>query len=361
MKIVFFELGLKKSIVRTILGNMFNNLIEAISRQPGYEATFHKDPEEIKSDTDILVYHTGAEQEKKNSRALIRFKGPLILYTPPAYNWFNKKFINLWRENILFSYSTDASGFSQEKFAKLHIPHLHFPFASDPETFYPLPATPKIFDIAFVGNAQSGTGRYQYIDLLVQKAKKENWKILLLGKDWDKYDIPFQLVAHGSLLNLIYNSAKININIINNEQKLGKNKCLDSNNRLFDLAMSGVFQLANAPQVTENYFSQIEVPAFDDPQQWLKQIEYYLNHPEERQISAEAARKRALKDHAWNDRAVNFTDFIEKNIQPWTPPSVSLIKKIRRLCYVYSLEKNYKEGIKHPIKVAGEIINFLRN
>lgn len=360
MKIGFFELGLKKTIVRTIFSGMFTDLFHAISRISNYTADYVADPEDI-SNEDVLVYHTGANQEKKNSRALIRFNGPIVLYSPPPYHWFNREFLELWKENILFAYSTDRSSYYKKTYDTLSISHLHFPFASNPEIFFPMPNTPKVWDVLFVANAQSGTGRYDYIDLLMKRAQEKNWNVLLLGKDWDKYGQSFQLISHGPTLNLLYNSAKVCINLMNNEQKLGEDTCLDTNNRLFDLAMSGVCQISNAPQVTKHYFTQEEVPALDNPQEWLEKVEYYLTHEQERTRIGTQARERALNDHTWDNRAVDFTTYLKKISKTRVQQKISFIKKLRRLWFVYSYKPHFKTWIKHPVIVTKEVLSFLQS
>ncbi|MBU0767692.1 MAG: glycosyltransferase, partial [Proteobacteria bacterium] len=164
--------------------------------------------------------------------------------------------------------------------------------------------------VVFVGNADSGIGRHQYTKLLLEELHDR--KILFVGSGWEKYGYPFQTIAWGELLNIIYNLSNICLNISNDEQKNADSiPRMDANNRLFDLAMAGCFQISNAPQLVRHYFDDLEVVAIDSPKEWVSAIRYYLDNPEETHSFRVAAHKRALADHDWKNRAKNLIAEIE--------------------------------------------------
>lgn len=348
MKIGFYKLGLDNPKIKTMFGGMYKNFFNAITRQ-GYEAIYIKEIKDINS-VDILVLPMGGGQDQKSCRAMFRFKGKIILYTPPASKWFRAPFLKRWKGKILFVYSVDSSKFSKNQYNSLGITYHCLPFASEEEIFKPLDV-PKLYDVVFVANALSGTGRYKYINQLMHKANEKNWRILLLGLNWEQYDFPLQLIAHGDLLNIIYNSAKICINLSNDEEKLGENICLDANNRLFDLAMAGCFQISNAPQVVRKYFSENEVIAIDNPTKWVDKIEYYLKHKDKRKKISKNARLKAIAEHTWNIRARTFIKAINAAItQKKYDKKTTIIQKVqRKIDYHASLMSWTKKRIKKII------------
>lgn len=310
MKIGFFDLGLKNEVTRASFLGMYESFWESLEKQNN-EIEFSYSPNQFSSD--IVVVPMGSGQERRGSQVLSSFKGPVVLYVPPANGWFRKSYLERWKHKIIFAYGTDVSGFSEKQYKSVGISYLHLPFGSDQRIFRPL-KTEKIYDIIFVGSASSGVGRQEYMTPLLARAKKNNWKMLLLGNGWGNYGFPTQLVAHGELLNAIYNLGKVCINIVNNGQFRFPDVRLDVNNRLFDLALAGCFQVSNAKQLISKYFNDNEVVAEDDPDTWVDKIEYYLDHPDERNRLAANAREKAVMEHTWDARASEFLKQVESNL-----------------------------------------------
>jgi spore maturation protein CgeB len=138
--------------------------------------------------------------------------------------------------------------------------------------------------------------------------------------------------------HIIYNLSSICLNISNDEQKsAASTPRMDANNRLFDLAMAGCFQISNAPQLVRHYFDASEVVAIDSPKEWVSAIRYYLDNPEATGSFKMAARKRALADHDWKNRAKNFIDEIEIQLsrRKMIPVKIPNWKKALRLLDVF--------------------------
>jgi Uncharacterized protein conserved in bacteria len=288
---------------------MYSSFIKAIEQQ-NVSVTLTTDLDKI--DGDILVLLIGGGWEPYAAKAMHVFKGPVILYVHHAYICFYKSFLKRWNSRILFAYSTDFANLSYNKYASVNIPYYHVPFASDEQIFYPLPLE-KRYDIVFLGNGNSGYGRERYISLLIDYVKKHNLEILLAGSGWEKYGYPYQIIAHGKLLNIVYNLSKICVNIHNDRQYLGIDLEMDANNRVFDLAMAQCCQISNGEQMIVKYFDKDEVVTADDPQEWINKVDYYLNHPEERDNVSQKARQRAINEHTWHFRAKEFIDIINEN------------------------------------------------
>ena len=314
MKIGFYKLGLGNQKVNTLFGGMYNDFFSSISKQTGFEAVYLSSTKDLNS-VDIVVVPMGSGQDSESCKVMNIFHGPVILYTPPANNWFKEKLLKRWSHKIIFVYNTDESTYSKKRYEEINIDYITLPFASNKDIFKNLNIKKKIYDVMFAGSALSGAGRYKYTDKLIQKAKEKNWKILLIGSGWEKYGFPLQLIAHGELLNLIYNSSKICVNISNDEQKLGEDKCLDLNNRVFDLAMAGCFQISNAPNIIRKYFTENEVCAVDDPEDWIEAIDQYLSNKKGREEMSQKASDKALNDHTWEKRSEKFTQKINSSLK----------------------------------------------
>jgi hypothetical protein len=346
MKIGFYKLGLNNQKVNTLFGGMYRDFFSSISKYSDFEAVYISDFKDINS-TDIIVIPMGSGQDSEGCKVMNYFHGKVILYTPPATVWFKKNLLKRWSDKILFVYNTDESTYSKKRYKEINIEYITLPFASNPDIFKPLNIENKIYDVMFAGSALSGGGRYKYTDKLIERAKLKNWKILLIGPGWGKYGYPLQLIGHGELLNLVYNSSKICINISNDEQKLGEDKCLDLNNRVFDLAMAGCFQISNAPELIEKYFSKEEICTVDNPDEWIDSIDKYLSDEQFRKEMAEKARIKAIKLHTWNNRSEKIIEKINLTLNKSGHKNRDgfLTKILKRVDYsgLYSLL--YKVGI----------------
>ncbi len=321
LHIDFWKLGLDNQRINAWFGGMYRSFFHALERAGARVTLSRLVPNE---EADVLVVPVGGGQDKVSARAMDSFCGPVILYVPPASAWFRRGFLERWREYILFAYGTDCSDLTLQSYRTLGIDYYHLPMASGLEVMRPLDL-PRQYDVVFVGNPGSGTGRHAYVSALMEAA--QNRRILLIGPGWERYGYPYQCVAWGDLLNLIYNTALVCVNIMNDEQRVGSHYRLDANNRLFDLAMAGCFQISNAPEVVRRYFDDSEVLAFDKPEEWVAAILYYLDHPSQTDSYRVAARNRALAEHTWDHRARIFVEIVARSLEDWrngppAPPSI---------------------------------------
>ncbi len=76
------------------------------------------------------------------------------------------------------------------------------------------------------------------------------------------------------------------------------------NQRTFELAAMGAFQLTDAPGLADVFEPNVEVATFDSQTDMLKQIEYFLPRKSERLEIAARARTRALAHHTFSHRWV---------------------------------------------------------
>jgi spore maturation protein CgeB len=131
---------------------------------------------------------------------------------------------------------------------------------------------------------------------------------------------------------------------------------MDANNRLFDLAMAGCFQINNASDLIAKYFDKNEVVAIDDPYQWIEKIDYYLNNESEITLISQKAREKALKEHTWHNRADAFLKMVDENKLRYSliNQNVNVLLKFTRSIdqYIIPLYKIKK------IRFLKKILNF---
>ena len=308
MQICFYFPSLKNDQNNAIFGSMYSSFFKQLEVM-GMNVKFTTDLAEIEGD--LLVVGIGNGGEPLAAKAMHRFKGPVILSVYNAYICFYRSFLKRWKSRILFAYNPDFATLNFKKYNSVGISYYHFPFASDEEVFKPQ-NTEKKYDITFLGNANSGFGREKYIKRLVEYAKSNHLNVFLAGAGWDKFGYPYRIVNHGTETNTIYNESKICLNIHNDRQFAGIEKEMDANNRLFDLAMAGCCQISNGEQMVSKYFDQNEVVTADNPDKWIKSIDYYLKNETERLKIGLQAHERALKDHTWEKRATEFKTIINE-------------------------------------------------
>jgi len=309
MRIGFYRFGLNKPTINAWFGGMYRSFFAALENM-GHQTAYIETA--MDAGIDILVIPMGGGQDREGVRAMMQFDGPVIMNIGAAAHWFRRDFLTRWQDRILFLYGTDISEYSYKMARSVGLTYHNMPFGSNPEIMRPLDL-PKLYDAVFVGNADSGIGRHQYIRPLLKALDGKD--VLFLGSGWEAYGYPFQTVAWGKLLNIIYNLSHICLNISNDEQKnaVGAPR-MDANNRLFDLGMAGCFQISNAPQLVSHYFDESEVVAIDSPTEWVDAVRHYLDRPAEMEPFRKAAHKRALADHDWKNRARAFVNEIEQQV-----------------------------------------------
>lgn len=92
-------------------------------------------------------------------------------------------------------------------------------------------------------------------------------------------------------------AAKININT------LLPSEISSLNARAFEIAGIGGFQLIHWREGLKELFEDgKEIVSFNNFDELIEKINYYLNNPEERKLIAEAGQKRAYRDHTYKQR-----------------------------------------------------------
>lgn len=145
------------------------------------------------------------------------------------------------------------------------------------------------------------------------------------GSDWDdEARLARNIQAGGRRIDedesvLIYNASKINLNL---HSSVNKEKLVSGgdfvNPRTFELAAMGAFQLVDQRSLLPELFDKDELATFATIEGFYQKIDYFLEHPKEREQFAQKARKRVLAEHTYEQRMATLIDYMAKEFGPWS-------------------------------------------
>ncbi len=170
------------------------------------------------------------------------------------------------------------------------------------------------YDIIFVGGV--GNAHSNRIDLLEKIAKKyddfafygygienipENYKLKEKYKGW----------ASTNELRKLFSSSKVAINLTLNDYEKVKR---GFNARLFEIAAcGGSMQLCKSDQKINEFFKiGSDLDVFDDEEEMIAKIDYYLNHREERIVLAQNAVQKISRYTYYNRAKIIINIIMEK-------------------------------------------------
>ncbi|KGE18064.1 CgeB family protein [Paenibacillus wynnii] len=213
-----------------------------------------------------------------------------------------------------------------EQYKRLGHPYVyHLPLGTDPEMFHSILVSEEFTsDICLVGVPYSN--RIELIEFLL---KRTDYHIQIVGRGWGKHnnewnknlnldlDLVNAWVKPETVVNY-YNGSKIVLNIHRpSDEKYNKNRlgiiAKSINNRTFDAASCEAFQLIDSKEELVDHFEEgKEIVSFEDKNDLLEKIHYYIAHDEERKQMAIEARKRVLTSHTFQHRI----DHLLVKVQP---------------------------------------------
>ncbi|WP_054941678.1 CgeB family protein [Paenibacillus ihuae] len=203
----------------------------------------------------------------------------------------------------------------------------HLPLGTDPDLFHSTPVSEEFTsDICLVGVPY--TNRIELIECL---SKQTGYHIQIVGRGWGRYCNEWNKNEKGHLhfVNAwvkpetvvnYYNGAKIVLNIHRpSDEKYNKNHmgvmAKSINNRTFDVASCEAFQLIDAKEGLVNHFEEgKEIISFQDKNDFLEKLHYYITHDEERKQIAERARERVLTSHTFQHRMDDLVKKVQSEI-----------------------------------------------
>jgi glycosyltransferase involved in cell wall biosynthesis len=210
-------------------------------------------------------------------------------------------------KHVIDFFITTQHGYSEldEQFKNAGLDLYSIPLAGNNHLFYPTDS-PNEYDVCFIGTLAHGyreEDKYLYPFI-------EKYKFFLAGMTYKHHGIPF---LDYSQANAIRNQTAININFHYDYQRLNEGNPLgrvDLNQSVYNIALSGGFQICDHPLVSELFEGAVVVaPA----EHWPELIEYYLNNHEERKALAKKSYDIAIKNHTWKVRMQEFLQIVEKH------------------------------------------------
>jgi len=190
----------------------------------------------------------------------------------------------------------------------------HLPFAVNPRVYHPRKVDLSLrSDVCFIGSAF--WNRVQFFDRLAPYLAGK--KTLIVGLWWNRlrhYRLLKSKIRLGQWMNPEQTSARyfgakivINMHRSHEDESFNRNSrkipALSVNPRTFEICGSGAFQLTDVRQDLERMYTPgREVAVYDSAEHLIRQLEYYLNHDEEREAIAVRGLERTLREHTYRHR-----------------------------------------------------------
>lgn len=173
-------------------------------------------------------------------------------------------------------------------------PAIYWPLASDPKIFYP--REPKIYDAVFVG------GRYGIRGKLVQNIMAAGIKIEAFGPGFPNGFINADRIAE------VFGKARI---ILGSGYVSYNTDILTIKLRDFDATMAGGLYLTNRnPDLLKLFEEGKEIECYNNVDECIKKINFYLAHPDKLKAVAEAGMEKARENYTWEKNIGNALKFI---------------------------------------------------
>jgi spore maturation protein CgeB len=201
---------------------------------------------------------------------------------------------------------------------------LYLPLAADPEFHRTLDLTPaqrKEFGAAV---SFMGAG-YPNRRAAFHKLARPGFKIW--GTEWEGDPVLWPYVQRqGARISsedcvAIFNATDVNLNLHSSIQAERTVTCGDFiNPRTFEVAACGAFQLVDRRTLMPGAFAEDELATFTSLAELSEKIEYFLEHPEERQAYAQRGQARVLAEHTYDRRMDALLDFAASRLEGWPRP-----------------------------------------
>jgi len=210
-----------------------------------------------------------------------------------------------WAEQ--FNYFSTPDCFGQQKYRDIGMSNaIYFPFGCNETIFHKLDI-PKKFDVSFVGSW------HPYREWLIEKIRKAGIDVNVFGYRWPNGEIDQNRMVE------VFNESRINLNLSNSASwdarylissprafinRIRSKKNIEQMKaRMFEVNGCGSFQLSYYVEgLTQCYEGDHEIGIYNDPDDLVEKIKFYLAHEELRESVAKAGLLRTLNDHTFTQR-----------------------------------------------------------
>lgn len=206
-------------------------------------------------------------------------------------HWRFDNYSKFLAKYLFCSITTSKEAFIKYKKNNLNV--IKSQWASNPKFYHPVKADEK-YNVSFVGQ------KYGHREDILEYLQNKNISIDIFGRGWDVY-VPFEKVIS------TFSNSKININI--SASSLDP-KIKQIKGRIFEVPMCGGFLLTDYVDGLEEYFDiGKEIVCYEDKEDLVYKIKYYLKNDFERKKIAKKGYHAALNRNTWNNR---FDDIFKK-------------------------------------------------
>ncbi|MCP3676725.1 MAG: glycosyltransferase [Deltaproteobacteria bacterium] len=238
----------------------------------------------------------------------------------PSAMWFVEDFrvLEYWREIApLYDYFfTIQDGPFFDALAATGVKNVYYlPLAAAPDIHKPLTLSEDEeveygSDISFVGAGYYNRRKF-FLNLI-------DYDIKIWGDGWEGAAPLYSRIARqGTRISTeesvkVFNASRINLNLHSSQRYEGVSPDGDFvNPRCFELAACGAFQLTDYRSHLPRFFKEgSEVVCYRDSEDLRKKINYYREHPDEREAIAKRGRERVLRDHTYVARMEEMMEFL---------------------------------------------------
>lgn len=206
-----------------------------------------------------------------------------------------------------FNYFSTPDWFGLEKYRAIGMTNvIYFPFGCNEVIFHKLDVAKK-YDVSFIGSW------HPYREWLIGRIRKAGINVEILGHHWPKGEID----QHGMVR--VFNESRINLNLSNSASWDARYLCSSPRaliNRLqsvknieqmkarvFEVNGCGSFQLSYYVEgLTQCYEGDREISIYNNPDDLVEKVKFYLAHEELRESIAKAGLLRTINEHTFTNR-----------------------------------------------------------
>lgn len=157
-------------------------------------------------------------------------------------------------------------------------------------------------DISFIGSGYSE--RVKFFENL------SAYNLKLWGGGWQNSSLLMKCAQEEPVYGLkktkIYNATKISLNML--PVQINGVQC-----RIFEVTACGGFIISEAKKDIELYYDiGKEIITYENIDDLKEKVDYYLCHPNEREVIAELGRKRAITQHTYKHRVKQILEIIDR-------------------------------------------------
>jgi len=247
-----------------------------------------------KEKPDYVLLHAYQDQVELKTLDTLDALGTKVIAWFSDDHWRFENYSKVMARHVFCSVTTDKH--AVDKYVKSGLNVIQSQWAAN-QNYYKKVDSKFLYDVSFVG--QNYGRRKEKLTYL----RNSGVPIVVFGRGFGRF-LEFNDIVK------VFNASKINLNFsgssLNDDIKQIKG-------RIFEVPMCGGFLLTEHVDGIEEYFEiGKEIDCFEDVNEAIEKIQYYLKYEDKRMEIAEAGHARALKGHTWEKRLKDVFYELEK-------------------------------------------------